>query len=50
MEALRVIEKVASKIAPGRAPFFTEAHVIKALEIISVEKVLQKELSDVKLI
>ena len=35
MEALRVIEKIASKIAHGRAPSFTEAHVIKALEVIS---------------
>lgn len=35
MEAVRVIEKVASKIAPGRAPSFIEVHVIKALETIS---------------
>ncbi len=34
MESLKVIERVTSKIAPGRAPFFTEAHVIKALETI----------------
>ena len=38
MEALTVIEKVASKIAPGRAPSFIEAHVIKALEAISAGK------------
>ena len=38
MEALRVIEKVASKIAPGRTPSFIEAHVIKALEAISTGK------------
>ena len=38
MEAPRVIEKVASKIAPGRAPSFIEAHVIKALEAISAGK------------
>jgi predicted transcriptional regulator len=37
MEALTVIEKVTSKIAPGRAPSFIEVHVIKALEIISAE-------------
>jgi predicted transcriptional regulator len=30
-----VIERVASKIAPGRAPSFNEAQVVKALEIIS---------------
>ena len=34
MEWLSVIEKIAGKIAPGRAPSFMEAHVIKALEVI----------------
>ena len=34
MELLEVIERVASKIAPGRAPSFNEAHIVKALEII----------------
>jgi len=34
LEFLKVIEKVASKIAPGRAPSFNETQVIKALEII----------------
>ena len=38
MEALRVIKKVASKIAPGRTPSFIEAHVIKALKAISTGK------------
>jgi predicted transcriptional regulator len=38
VEALRVIEKVASKIAPGRAPSFIEVHVIKALETISAKE------------
>jgi predicted transcriptional regulator len=47
MQALRVIEKVASKIAPGRAPFFTTAQVVKALEIIGAEKgVGRKKLSE----
>ncbi|KPV63450.1 MAG: hypothetical protein AOA66_0926 [Candidatus Bathyarchaeota archaeon BA2] len=31
---LSTIERVTRKIAPGRAPSFTEAHVIKALKII----------------
>jgi predicted transcriptional regulator len=31
---LSTIERVTKKIAPGRTPSFTEAHVIKALEII----------------
>ena len=30
-----MIERIASKIAPGRAPSFNEAHVIKTLEIIN---------------
>ncbi len=34
MELLSTIERVTRKIAPGRAPSFTEANVIKALEII----------------
>jgi len=34
VEWLSVIEKIAGKIAPGRAPSFMEAHVIKALEVI----------------
>ena len=38
MESLRVIKKVVTKIAPGRAPSFTEADVIKALESIGVGK------------
>jgi predicted transcriptional regulator len=35
MESLKVIEKVARKLAPGRSPTFTEVHIIKALETIS---------------
>jgi len=31
---LSTIEKVTRKVAPGRAPSFTEAHVVKALEIV----------------
>ena len=38
MESLRVIKKVASKIAPGRAPSFIEAHVIKTLETLGAGK------------
>lgn len=40
MRLLRVIQKVRSKIAPGRAPSFTEAHVIKALETIGKRKIV----------
>jgi len=36
LELLKVIERVTSKIAPGRTPTFNEAHVIEAIEIISV--------------
>ena len=34
LELSKVIERVASKIAPGRAPSFNEAQIVKALEII----------------
>lgn len=37
---LSTIEKVTRKIAPGRTPSFTEAHVVKALEIISGEETI----------
>jgi len=36
LELLKVIERVASKLAPGRMPSFNEAQVVKALEIINV--------------
>ena len=38
VESLKSIERVTSKIAPGRAPSFTEAHVIKTLETIGTRK------------
>ena len=38
MESLKVIEKAASKIAPGRTPSFVEVHVVKALETIGAGK------------
>jgi hypothetical protein len=38
VEILEVIERVADKIAPGRSPLFTEAHVVKALEEINAQK------------
>jgi len=34
LKLLKVIERVVCKIAPGRAPSFNEAHVVKALEIV----------------
>jgi len=34
LELLRVIERVASKIAPGRTPSFNEAQIVKAIEIV----------------
>lgn len=34
MRFLNVLDRVTSKIAPGRTPSFTEAHVLKALETI----------------
>ncbi len=38
MRFLHVIEKITGKLAPGRAPAFTEVHVIKALESLRTEK------------
>ena len=38
MESLKVIEKVAEKLAPGRSPIFTEVHIVKALETVSTEE------------
>ena len=35
MNILQVIEDAAIKIAPGKAPYFIEAHIVKALMIIS---------------
>jgi predicted transcriptional regulator len=40
VEALNLIERVAEKTAPGRAPSFTKAHVITALEVIGEGRVV----------
>ena len=37
LKPLKLIEKVAGKIAPGRTPSFIEAHILKALEVIGDE-------------
>ena len=42
---LRVIERVASKLAPGQPPLFMEAHVIKALERVDAGLVGRTKLS-----
>lgn len=34
MEALRVLRQISRKTAPGRPPAFSEAHALKALELI----------------
>ena len=38
MEILELVGTVVSRIAPGRTPLFTEAHVIKAVEEIEDEE------------
>jgi predicted transcriptional regulator len=43
VNSLKVIEKVANKIAPGRTPSFIEVHIIKALEIINAEKTIGRK-------
>ena len=40
MEILRTIDRVSAKTAPGRPPLFAEAHVIKALEDISLQQTM----------
>jgi predicted transcriptional regulator len=35
LKPLQAIENAASKIAPGRAPYFIEVHIVKALLVIS---------------
>ncbi|KPV65198.1 MAG: hypothetical protein AOA65_0348 [Candidatus Bathyarchaeota archaeon BA1] len=37
LEPIRVIEKVVSKLAPGRPPLSMEVHVVKALKIIDAK-------------
>jgi len=37
LKPLRTLGKVASKLAPGRAPYFIEAHLVKALKIVDSE-------------
>ena len=47
MEPLQQIKGIAKKIAPGRSPLFSEAHVIMALdEIESQEHIGRKKLSE----
>lgn len=38
MGLIQTIERITGKMAPGRAPSFTEAHVVKALETIGAGK------------
>lgn len=37
MKLIRILEETAGKLGPGRAPYFVEAHVIKALLTIASE-------------
>jgi len=37
LKPLAIIERAASKIAPGRAPLFIEAHLVKALMLMKSE-------------
>jgi predicted transcriptional regulator len=37
MKLLDILEKTASKLGPGRAPYFVEVHVIKTLMVIGSE-------------
>jgi len=35
LESISLVEKIVRRVAPGRSPSFTEAHVLKALELLS---------------
>lgn len=37
MEPISLIERITRRVAPGRSPSFREAHVLKALELLSSE-------------
>ena len=37
MKLIDILEKTASKLGPGRAPYFVEAHVVKTLMVIGSE-------------
>jgi predicted transcriptional regulator len=43
VKILEIIEKVTSKIAPGRSPIFNEAHVVKVIEEISKQKSIGRQ-------
>ncbi|GAI49465.1 unnamed protein product, partial [marine sediment metagenome] len=34
MESLSILRQVVTKLAPGRSPSYTEAHVLKAMELM----------------
>jgi len=36
MESLSVLKKVVIKIAPGRPPSYTKAHVLKAIKLLEI--------------
>lgn len=39
MDPLAVMRKVSERMAPGRSPSFMEAHVLKALELVSEQSI-----------
>ena len=43
MEPLQQIKEIAKKIAPGRSPLFSEAHVIMALDEIEYQKYIGRK-------
>ena len=45
MDAVAVLDTVAEKVAPGRAPVYTSAQVLKALELISNSGVGRQQLA-----
>ena len=47
MEALKVLERVAGRVAPGPLPSFLEAHILMALEALSLRPVGRARLSTI---
>jgi len=43
MNSLKVLERVAGKIALGPTPSFTEIHIIKALEIVGTKEIVGRQ-------
>ncbi len=46
MEEVRVLQRITGKTAPGRAPDYTPAHVLFALNLLNENRIGRKQLSE----